>query len=177
MLGGYRSMTPGIFRGMTTKTCLYRAVACLLTWRTCGGMVAQKALTGTATPMLGPKARKSGVDDTWSLRKVWEGPCWEGLWPRLDSRDVLGMRTTAGIFPVSVCHVMSFSSSSAVDMDPMPNSCSEAGLRANPTELRCHAMQEETQQTWKNERCRRKWRNEGRRGASPLRPITSSSSS
>ena len=34
-------------------------------------------------------------DDTRSLQQVWRGPCWEGLRPCLDPRDVLRMRTTA----------------------------------------------------------------------------------
>ena len=29
---------------------------------------------------------------TKSLRHVWEGPCWEGMW-LLDPRDVFGMRS------------------------------------------------------------------------------------
>ena len=32
---------------------------------------------------------------TESLQKVWEGPCWERMWPFLDPWDVVGMRTTA----------------------------------------------------------------------------------
>ena len=34
------------------------------------------------------------------LQKVWEGPCWEGVWPFLDPWDVVGLRTTATVWNV-----------------------------------------------------------------------------
>ena len=34
------------------------------------------------------------------LQKVWEGPCWEGVWPSLDPWDVVGLRTTASVWKV-----------------------------------------------------------------------------
>ena len=39
------------------------------------------------------EGEKFSVDNTRSLRQVWAGPCWEGLWPLM--RDVVEMRTTA----------------------------------------------------------------------------------
>ena len=34
------------------------------------------------------------------LQKMWEGPCWEGVWPSLDPWDVVGLRTTASVWKV-----------------------------------------------------------------------------
>ena len=34
------------------------------------------------------------------LKKMWEGPCWEGVWPHLDPWDVVGLRTTSGVWNV-----------------------------------------------------------------------------
>ena len=34
------------------------------------------------------------------LQKMWEGPCWEGVWPFLDPWDVVGLRTAASVWNV-----------------------------------------------------------------------------
>ena len=67
----------------------------LLTWETRGGMAARKALIGTVTSTFGPRTRKSAKTTPRSLRQVWEGPCWEGMWPFLEPWDALEMRATA----------------------------------------------------------------------------------
>ena len=36
----------------------------------------------------------------WSVQKVWEGSCWEGMWLVLDPLDVVGLRTTGSIWNV-----------------------------------------------------------------------------
>ena len=33
------------------------------------------------TSTFGPRARNSAEDVARNLRQVWEGPCWEGMWP------------------------------------------------------------------------------------------------
>ena len=32
------------------------------------------------------------------LQKMWEGAYWEGVWPYLDTWDVVGLRTTSGVW-------------------------------------------------------------------------------
>ena len=35
------------------------------------------------------------------LQKMWDGAYWEGVWPYLDPWDVVGLRTTSGVWNVT----------------------------------------------------------------------------
>ena len=90
------------FMVTSTKGSPCRAEACLLTWETCGGVAARKALTlGQRHRRLGPSEgideedEEISEDDVKGLRKVWAGPCWEGRWPFRDPWDAVGTRMTA----------------------------------------------------------------------------------
>ena len=101
--------------GESTKASPCQAEACLLTWETCGGTAARKALIGTATSALGPRAEEISGNDTRILRQVWEGsPAVKGCGPFW----ILGMswecarRPADGTFQMNTGHMASSSSSS-----------------------------------------------------------------
>ena len=83
------------FTVMSSKTSLCQAEACVLPSETCGGMVCPKSPDWDSDIGIWTEGEEISEDDTRSLQQVWPGPCWEGLRPCLDPRDVLRMRTTA----------------------------------------------------------------------------------